>query len=99
MSGISLIAIERQRQITEEGWTSDHDDNHKNGELADAAAYHAATKPAYRHFRGSYFESIWPENWNSKWDHRKKSDRIRQLTIAGALIAAELDRLERIERR
>lgn len=33
-----LIADERERQKTEEGWTSDHDDDeHRNGELARAA--------------------------------------------------------------
>lgn len=37
-SGIDLIAAERQRQIEEEGWTPDHDDQHTNGELALAAA-------------------------------------------------------------
>ena len=33
----------------------------------------------------------WP--WEGKWDKRKKHDCIRSLVIAGALIAAELDRL------
>jgi hypothetical protein len=39
----------------------------------------------------------WP--WDAEWDKRKKHDRIRQLEIAGALIAAEIDRLERMERK
>lgn len=97
LSGVELIAGERKRQIEKEGWSEQHDDSHCNGELADAAAYHAATAPAYRHWRGQQFESIWPEGWDSKWDHRKKSDRVRQLAIAGALIAAEIDRLQRCE--
>lgn len=33
----------------------------------------------------------WP--WNKKWDKRKKHDKLRSLVIAGALIAAEIDRL------
>lgn len=33
----------------------------------------------------------WP--WDEKWDKRKKHDTKRSLVIAGALIAAELDRL------
>lgn len=33
----------------------------------------------------------WP--WEEKWDKRKKHDRIKALAIAGALIAAEIDRL------
>jgi hypothetical protein len=35
--GLSLIAAERQRQIEAEGWTSEHDDEHVNGEIALAA--------------------------------------------------------------
>ncbi len=36
-TGIELISEERQRQITDEGFDSDHDDMHSVGELADAA--------------------------------------------------------------
>jgi hypothetical protein len=35
----------------------------------------------------------WP--WDKRWDKREKHDAIRSLTIAGALIAAELDRLNK----
>lgn len=38
----------------------------------------------------------WP--WDAEWDKRDKHDRIRQLVIAGALIAAEIDRRQRIEK-
>jgi len=34
----------------------------------------------------------WP--WSEEWDKREKHDEIRSLTIAGALIAAEIDRLQ-----
>lgn len=34
----------------------------------------------------------WP--WSEEWDKRKKHDRLRSLVIAGALIAAEIDRLQ-----
>ncbi|MFW6155839.1 MAG: hypothetical protein ACOC7J_00855 [Armatimonadota bacterium] len=48
-SGVSLIAAERERQIREEGWTPEHDDEHDAGELADAAASYtiAAARQAY----------------------------------------------------
>ena len=36
-TGIQLINEERERQITREGWTQEHDNNHKNAELAAAA--------------------------------------------------------------
>lgn len=34
----------------------------------------------------------WP--WEEKWDKRKKHDKLKSLVIAGALIAAEIDRLQ-----
>lgn len=37
----------------------------------------------------------WP--WDEEWDKRKKHDKVRSLVIAGALIAAELDRLNSLE--
>jgi hypothetical protein len=37
MTGIELIAAERQRQQAVEGWTPEHDRHHSGGELARAA--------------------------------------------------------------
>lgn len=39
--GAGLIAMERQRQIRQEGWTADHDDEHTMGELSLAAHAYA----------------------------------------------------------
>jgi glucose/arabinose dehydrogenase len=36
--GVGLIAAERQRQVSQEGWTPEHDDTHTDGSLAGAAA-------------------------------------------------------------
>jgi hypothetical protein len=103
-NGIDLIAEERQRQIEEEGWTPEHDDQHTNNELAFAAACYAASPLAiYKHLgisseetgaNGHSFVELWP--WSFEWDKRDKHGRIKQLKIAGALIAAEIDRLNRI---
>ncbi len=41
-TGVELIAAERQRQMTAEGWTHEHDDEHDDGSLATAAACYAA---------------------------------------------------------
>jgi hypothetical protein len=41
------------------------------------------------------WEDGWP--WDAQWDKRKKHDKVRSLVIAGALIAAELDRLNQGE--
>ena len=40
-TGIELIQEERTRQVQEEGWTPEHDEEHGDGELALAAACYA----------------------------------------------------------
>lgn len=109
MSGIERIAAERQRQISEEGWTPEHDAGHIQGELALAACCYAMPVQLYQQNRpyplahaGVYFCDPWP--WQDRWDKRKQGgnvprlasttdERIDWLTKAGALIAAEIDRL------
>jgi len=102
VNGIELIAQERQRQIEKEGWTPEHDDQHVNGELAIAACCYAtpieirARLPVCE--PGDVFTKLawrdpWP--WEAEWDKRETHDRLRSLIIAGALIAAEIDRLKR----
>lgn len=91
--GATMIADERARQIAKEGWTSEHDDEHEQGELAQAAACYAlgASRKRYSH---AYFPQRWP--WDDTW--WKPTDPVRDLVKAGALIAAEIDRLLRAER-
>ena len=91
-TGIELIAEERQRQIEVEGWTPEHDDKHTCGELTDAAICYAST--GYWRRRAPL---LWPKNWEVKWWKPTPNDRIRELQKAGALIAAEIDRLNRIK--
>lgn len=89
MNGAELIAAERQRQIEGEGWTAEHDDKHDNGELARAAVCYAEGGT------GVGLHEIWP--WfQEEW--KPSGDRVRDLTKAGALIAAEIDRLQRLAR-
>jgi hypothetical protein len=99
-TGIEIIAEERQRQITVEGWTAEHDSQHTRGELAFAAksyAEHAACQSAAKEqFAGvqtDYHPQWWP--WDMKW-WKPSTDPIRNLAKAGALIAAEIDRLQRL---
>jgi hypothetical protein len=91
--GLELIAKERKRQIEKEGWTPDHDDEHEGEELARAAACYAL--PAhYRQVAGPIagVPLLWP--WAVRW-WKPSPDRVRELSKAGALIAAEIDRLSR----
>lgn len=93
--GLSPAAIEvlteRYRQISIEGWTPEHDDEHTDGSLSQAAMtyldwvhgdYPAGTVPI-----------SWPSGWSPEWF--KPGDDERNLTKACALILAELDRRHR----
>lgn len=96
--GVTLIAAERQRQVQAEGWTPAHDDAHADGLLSDAAACYALVssiswKKRLRIAESGSVPDFWP--WHSSW--WKPANRKRDLVKAGALIAAELDRLLRAE--
>jgi hypothetical protein len=92
-TGIQLIAEERERQISQEGWTDANDDEHGFGELALAGAAYALSGIedfADRPLRGE-IRRLFP--WSLDW--LKPRNPVRDLTRAGALIAAEIDRLQR----
>jgi len=80
------IAYERGRQEAVEGWTPEHDDRHTRGQMATAAACYLIAGPL-----GSERELLWP--WSEEW--WKPKDRRRDLVRAGALILAEIERLDR----
>lgn len=94
MTGMELIALERARQIEEEGYPLDHDDGHVEEEMAIAAASLLVD--------GTHAEVTDHAHGADLWDLVRKygyraadSSRARALTIAGALVAAELDRVLR----
>jgi hypothetical protein len=101
-TGTELIAEERKRQIEKEGWTPEHDEQHRNRQLARAAEKYVrfAAEPNISRDYQRKNEHI-PDGWPWEWFWWKPSrsndavDRIRDLTKAGALIAAEIDRLNR----
>jgi hypothetical protein len=79
------VLAERQRQVEQEGWTLAHDDQYRHSELAHGAAAYALvndkrTRPA-----------CWP--WAVEW--WKPLDDRRNLVRAGALVLAEIERLDR----
>lgn len=98
MTALGLIAAERQRQIDAEGYTPEHDDKHIAGGLAMAAACYAAWDPApdFCDVEEDYVEALWPFDGTIE-DAVEGKDRLRQLAIAGALIVAEMERLQRAE--
>ena len=91
------IEAERFRQMSAEGWTTEHDDAHTDGSMAAAAACYANPEPeilqpgwpigAKKYPRG------WPASWARSW--WKPTDRRRDLVKAAALIVAEIERLDR----
>lgn len=94
-TGLELIAEERQRQIEVEGWTPEHDAEHNQGELANAAALYAMTDEQREYMNYSWGNDMYLTMWAFELSALKftPEDRIRQLQKAGALIAAEMDRL------
>lgn len=84
MTGAERIAAERRRQIEEKGYDAGHDAGHAEGDLTSAAMAYlcAATN------REAEGRAFWP--W---MDGFKPSTVVRDLEKAGALLAAEIDRL------
>lgn len=97
VSGVRLIAAERRRQRSRkqggEFYSLAHDDEHDKGEIARAAAVYAMP-PEFRDRNQDLVQVLTPPNWYLKL---KAGDRMRELVKAGALIAAEIDRLLREE--
>lgn len=95
-TGIQIIEEERLRQISKEGWTPEHDNGHTNGELAAAAAAYALAS-----WSRTTAEEMWP--WE-RGEYKPQpnsgnatyAERIRNFAKAGALLAAEIDRLQRM---
>ena len=85
-TGIKLIALEREEQIEKHGRTVRDDVKFNNkGQLKDAAF--RLLFSLCRHLDP-------PEGWNVKvWNKMKRKTVKEKLIIAGALIAAEIDRL------
>lgn len=98
--GVEMIAAERQRQITKEKWSADHDDEHQWWELCRAAATYCINtveqsidfNPTQRHVLAAAANVLWA--WESQW-HKPSKSAMKNLVRAGALIAAEIDRLQR----
>src|SRR4051794_28113659 len=75
--GVALIEAERRRQITQEGWTSEHDDQHDSGEMALAAALYASPTLLYEKDERANvvaFKDPWP--WDSRWDKRNHDGNV-----------------------
>ena len=89
------VIAERARQIAVEGWTEEHDDKQIPGSIARAAACYALQGSGYRGFVEGNVR-LWPSNWDWRW--WKSTTPRRDLVKAGALILAEIERIDRKEK-
>ena len=94
-TGAELIAAERRRQIDEEGWTAEHDDKRRAGELAGAASSYALSASLSLMSNGASAITDPPPFFKFGREWWKPKDPLTDLVRAGALIAAEIDRLQR----
>lgn len=87
------VLAERRRQVEAEGRTPEHDDEHAMGDLAIAGACYAAKASG----RGLHSASSVPVLWPWEPESWKPGMPRRNLVKAGALILAEIERLDRAE--
>lgn len=93
-AGVGEIAVERRAQI--DRWGLDHDDEHKLGELLLAALCYL--QDARRADRSDVVTEVAPPWWPFEPESWHPShDPVCELVKAGALIAAEIDRLRRAQ--
>lgn len=94
--GALAIAEERLRQKSQERYTAERDDQYTQSQLAMAGAWYAIP-PSESEACGA----LWPRDWDlpkdSHGDNLTPAGRKRELAKAGALIAAEWDRIDRLE--
>lgn len=93
MTGIKLIAKERTEQIHKHGRTIERDLlENQHTQLLFASRVMLKNSPQ------SFFENEVPIGWSPEiWDHMLSKSLKERMIIAGALIAAELDRMNAIE--
>lgn len=87
-TGAELIAIERDEQINKHGYNVGNDTDYGENELIKAALFC---------INSQVFE--WPFDWSSKSRDKilYSKDEVQRLTVAGAFIAAQIDRIQLIE--
>jgi hypothetical protein len=95
MTGSELIAEKVRTNREHKGYTAEHDDVHDEGELCAASVCYLDRAWLQIQQKSPRQESppyIWPFEQNA-WN--PSDDPVRNLVHAGALIAAEIDRLKR----
>ena len=88
--GVMCIAQERNRQIDELGFTYENDKLYADNQLAQAGAVYAML-PMFNevNYDENNVPKAWP--WSDEYFKPTPEDRIKELSKAGALIAAQID--------
>lgn len=87
------VIAERKRQCEKEGYSTEHDDQYKNNELARAAASYAVG--------GGLFTinlNVPLQVWPYYWDYKPK-DKRQSLVVAAALLLAAVEQYDREQER
>lgn len=96
---VRSVIAERQRQITVEGWTPDHDDEHGDDELALAAACYLVNFATFTGLRDGqvveWADAPQPANWPWEPSWWKPASPRADLVKAAAMIIAEIERGDR----
>lgn len=91
------VLAERSRQTEVEGWSAEHDDCHDRSELAQAAACYALSGTPVD--EALFIHGKWKDKIDLFWPFCRSwfrpTNRRRDLVKAGALILAEIERLDR----
>lgn len=97
MTGAELISNEYNRHFQSGERSPELDPAHANGEMMIAAACYLLheTGNVYFHPAGGLPPMAWP--WESKWWKPAQGDRVQDLVKAGAFIAAEIDRIQKLK--
>ncbi len=88
------VLTERARQVSGDGWTSEHDDQWRNGELPRAARAYLLAAHVPDGVR-VMFRARPPSHWPWPRDWWKLTERRRDLVKAAALVVTEIDRIDR----
>lgn len=101
------VLQERRRQVNEEGWTPEHDDQHGNRELAQAAAAYLVGIDGPHEDRTAddcgtlsvpvVFPPTWAPEWWKPGSAVENAGYRRRLVKGVALALAEIERVDRLE--
>lgn len=96
---MAAVVAERYRQIEQEGWSIEHDNEHTSGELAMAGAAYALNPSQRNQFSEARAPLQWQPEMPACWPWIrtwwKPTDNRRDLVKACALIIAEGEKFDR----